>query len=117
MDNEELLKTIAETIRKGNEEFQERKLLERMERDFMIETFDRKVAQAREQEKKQKKQVKTFSEYFALEYRETLPQALKMEFAKDEKLTLAILVFTLQFGFANPILILQARELKALFLQ
>ncbi|MDO9257061.1 MAG: hypothetical protein Q7U54_16195 [Bacteroidales bacterium] len=85
------------------EAHEERKAFKEMERFVQIEIFDRKMAQLREQEKKQKpvEEPKQFKEYFAEGYQETLPEALKIAFAKDKKTTKVLLIHALQKEFLN----------------
>lgn len=114
MDSEKLLKQIAETVRRENEDFAERQAAEKMRRTIMLDLYDREV-EARAQQKKLQKPVPTFKDFFVKEYRDTLPQALKEAFSDDSTTitTLSILIHTLRHEYEPALLHVVSGKMKA----
>ena len=123
-EKKEIAAITYESQLKANEDSVEQQKNEAMKRFVLIDIYDRKMAELREQQKKQKpvEEPKQFKEYFAEGYQETLPEALKIAFAKDKKTTKVLLIHALQKEFENkktdeiaPLLILEGEFDKVFF--
>lgn len=61
-------------------------------------------------DRKRKKPVKSFPEFFDTNYQSAFAEILKKKFAKDTPTTLTVLVYTLRHEFEKPLLIINSGE-------